>query len=163
MTPVRVVCQNTLNLALNTANRMWSVRHTGSIDAKLQEAQRTLKLSSQYMQSLKSEADELYKIKIAPKNFELFSDKLFPITAEMSSRKEEAQLLLREQLKQAWNMDDLGNIRGTGWGFMNAVSDMTTHKTPARKTDNYKENSFMYVIDAPTVLDQALKLVKAAA
>ena len=27
MTPVRVVCNNTLNLALNTAQRAWSVRH----------------------------------------------------------------------------------------------------------------------------------------
>ena len=31
MTPVRVVCNNTLNLALSTARRSWSVKHTGNI------------------------------------------------------------------------------------------------------------------------------------
>ena len=37
MTPIRVVCNNTLNIALNGAKRAWSVRHTGDIQAKLQE------------------------------------------------------------------------------------------------------------------------------
>ena len=35
MTPVRVVCQNTLNLALSTAKRSWSTNHTGDIQGKL--------------------------------------------------------------------------------------------------------------------------------
>ena len=37
MTPVRVVCNNTLNMALSTAKRTWSARHTGNIDNKLDE------------------------------------------------------------------------------------------------------------------------------
>ena len=31
MTPIRVVCQNTLNLALNTAKRSWTARHTENV------------------------------------------------------------------------------------------------------------------------------------
>ena len=34
MTPIRVVCNNTLNLALSNANRMWSTRHIGDIQTK---------------------------------------------------------------------------------------------------------------------------------
>lgn len=160
MTPVRVVCQNTLNMALKNAKRTWNVRHSGNIENKLAEAQHTLGLASQYMQNFALEAEELYNIKIAPKDFSLLADALFPITADMTRRKEEAQYLLQCQLKEAWDMDDLGNIRGTGWGFMNAVSDMTTHRPPARKTDNYKENMFIYTMDAPVILDQALKLLR---
>lgn len=37
LTPVRVVCSNTLNLALSTAKRSWSMIHTGDIKGKLQE------------------------------------------------------------------------------------------------------------------------------
>ena len=33
MTPVRVVCQNTLNLAFRTAKRTWTARHTSNIVA----------------------------------------------------------------------------------------------------------------------------------
>lgn len=163
MTPVRVVCQNTLNLALDSAKRSWNVRHTSSIDSKMGAARQTLGLANTYMDSIAKTAEDLYKIKIAPKDFEILSEQLFPITEEMSKRKEESQELLRAQLKRAWEMDDLGNIKGTGWGFMNAISDMSTHKPPARKTDNFQENAFMCVIDAPVILDQAMKLMKARA
>lgn len=161
MTPVRVVCQNTLNMALNSAKRTWNVRHSGNIESKLAEAQHTLGLARDYMDNFALEAEELYKIKVTPKDFEELASVMFPITADTTKRKEEAQELLRFQLKKAWEMDDLGNIRGTGWGFINAVSDMTTHRPPARKTDNYQENMFIYTIDAPIILDQALKLLKA--
>lgn len=163
MTPVRVVCQNTLNMALNNAKRTWNVRHSGNIENKLAEAQHTLGLARDYMDAFAKEAEDLYKIKVAPKDFKELTETMFPITDEMSRRKEESQYLLQCQLKEAWEMDDLGNIRGTGWGFMNAISDMATHRPPARKTENYQENMFMYTIDAPVLLDQALKLLKARA
>lgn len=159
MTPVRVVCQNTLNLALNSAKRSWNCRHTGNINNKMSVAAETLGLATEYMQSLSKSAEDLYSIKIASKDFHKLSQQLFPVTEMMSDRKKESQTLLRQQLQHAWDMDDLGNIRGTGWGFMNAVSDMATHKPPARKSDNYQENAFMYVLDAPAILDQAMKLM----
>lgn len=160
MTPVRVVCQNTLNMALKGAKRTWTVRHSGNINAKMEEAQQTLALAQDYMKKFAEEAEELYSIKVSPVQFDILKNTLFPITDEMSRRKEEAQYLLQCQLKEAWEMDDLGNIKGTGWGFMNAVSDMSTHRPPARKTANYQENMFIYTIDAPALLDQALKMVK---
>lgn len=42
MTPIRVVCNNTLNLALNTADRCWSIHHTGDIAAKLEDTPFTM-------------------------------------------------------------------------------------------------------------------------
>lgn len=160
MTPVRVVCQNTLNMALNGAKRTWTVRHSGNINAKMEEAQQTLGLAQDYMSKFAEEAEELYSIKVSPAQFKTLANNLFPMTDEMSRRKEEAQYLLQQQLTEAWNMDDLGNIRGTGWGFINAISDMSIHRPPARKTANYQENMFIYTIDAPMLLDKALKMVK---
>ncbi|MDE7478662.1 MAG: DUF932 domain-containing protein, partial [Lachnospiraceae bacterium] len=49
MTPVRVVCQNTLNMALSTAKRMWSTVHVGDLAAKMDEAHNTLLLAEKYM------------------------------------------------------------------------------------------------------------------
>jgi len=159
MTPVRVVCENTLNCALNGAKRMWNVRHTGNIAGKLDVARQTLGLATNYMASLNNQAELLTRVHIAPKDFQILTSQMFPITEEMTERKIDAQELLQSQLKQAWNMDDLGNIKGTGWGFINAVSDMSTHKEPLRKTENSQENSFMAILDAPLLLDLAMKLV----
>ena len=160
MTPIRVFCSNMINLAMRDSKRMWSVRHTGSINSKLHEAKRTMGLANDYMEHLKVEAETLAKIKVAPKQYEALASRLFPITEEMSQRKENSQILLREQLNAAWTMDDLGSIGGTGWGFVNAVSDMVTHKEPARKTENQRENAFMYHLDEPTILNNAYKMVK---
>ena len=42
MTPVRIVCENTLNLALSTARRYWATNHTGDIQGKINDAKYTL-------------------------------------------------------------------------------------------------------------------------
>ena len=63
-TGIRVVCNNTLNQALNNAKRTWSVRHTGSIESKLAEATETLNLANNYMAELKKECEELALKKI---------------------------------------------------------------------------------------------------
>ena len=55
VTPIRVVCNNTLNLALCTAQRSWSMIHTGNIKNKIQEAEDTLFMADQYMSELGKE------------------------------------------------------------------------------------------------------------
>ena len=46
MTPVRVVCQNTLNIALATARRTWSTVHVGDLARKMDDAHNTLEVGS---------------------------------------------------------------------------------------------------------------------
>jgi len=52
MTPIRVVCNNTLNLALGSAKRIWSMRHTENIRERMQEARDCLALADEYMSGL---------------------------------------------------------------------------------------------------------------
>lgn len=159
MTPIRVACQNMLNYAFKRASRMWSVRHTGSIVNKMAVAQQTLGLATEYMEALDDVAEEFAKIKVSNSSFMGFMDSMFPVDDNMTARKEESQLQLRAQLKHAWEMDDLGNIRDNAWGLLTAVSDMATHKPPLRFTDNYKENSFMGLLDDPKLMDNAFKII----
>lgn len=46
MTTIRVVCQNTLNLALHDAKRIWATVHTGDINSKLNEARKQYSLQN---------------------------------------------------------------------------------------------------------------------
>lgn len=59
ITPVRVVCNNTLNLALSTAKRSFSIIHTGDIQDKIQEAKDTLFMAEEYMDCLGTEFERL--------------------------------------------------------------------------------------------------------
>lgn len=160
MTPIRVACNNMINLALSRSTRVWSLRHTTSISGKLHEAQLTMFNNNRYMEELQIEAEELAAIKISPARLELLINTLIPITSDMGARKETTQVELRETLHQAWNMDDLGNIRGTGWGFINAVSDMVTHRQASRSNP---ENMFLRNVDEPILLNDAYKLLRSVA
>ena len=57
LTPIRVMCQNMLKLALRDAKRCWSTHHTGNIEAKMQQARQTLFQAEQYMGALGRETD----------------------------------------------------------------------------------------------------------
>ena len=54
MTPVRVVCQNTLNLALGTAKRIWTARHTENVLLRVQDARETLGRNLEIKQKIES-------------------------------------------------------------------------------------------------------------
>ena len=67
LTPIRVVCNNTLNLALRTAKRSWSMIHTGDISGKIEEAKNTLFLADEYMSALGKEFENLRGIRLSEK------------------------------------------------------------------------------------------------
>lgn len=79
LTPIRVVCQNTLNLALSTAKRSWSMIHTGNIQGKIQEARDTLFLAEKYMDSLGKEFESLRKKKLSDRQVQEYIEILLPI------------------------------------------------------------------------------------
>jgi hypothetical protein len=62
MTPIRIVYQNTLNLALNNAKRIWTTIHTENIKSKLEEAKKILLQAELYMDKLGAEVDRLQRI-----------------------------------------------------------------------------------------------------
>ncbi|MBE6035157.1 MAG: DUF945 domain-containing protein [Clostridiales bacterium] len=67
MTPIRVVCQNTLNLALDNAKRIWSTIHMGDMGNKLEEARNTLLMADRYMMALQDRSENLSLIKLTDK------------------------------------------------------------------------------------------------
>ena len=71
MTPVRVVCQNTLNLALKGASRVWSARHTENVMSRMDEARETLQLANAYMSQLGRSINELQAKKLTDKKVSL--------------------------------------------------------------------------------------------
>lgn len=161
MTPVRVVCNNTLNLALNTAKRVWSANHTVNINTKLNEATKTLLLAEYYMNSLNKTAEELAKIRMTDSKVISFIEELLPIQDNASKTHENNINILRNDLLMRYmEAPDLKCLPKDGWRFINAVSDFGTHVKPLRKTENYKENLFSKTIDGIVITDKAYEMVK---
>ena len=163
LTPIRVVCNNTLNLALRTAKRSWSMIHTGDISGKIEEAKNTLLLADEYMTALGQEFEDLRKIKLSEKQVLDYIKILLPMEENYSLLQKRGVEKLRADLKMRYfDAPDLKGVGNNGYRFVNAVSDFATHSTPRRKTANYKENIFARTADGNPMIDRAYQLVKAA-
>ena len=163
LTPIRVVCNNTLNLALRTAKRSWSMIHTGDISGKIEEAKNTLLLADEYMTALGQEFEDLRKIKLSEKQILDYIKILLPMEENYSLLQKRGVEKLRADMKMRYfDAPDLKDVGNNGYRFVNAVSDFATHSTPRRKTANYKENIFARTADGNPMIDRAYQLVKAA-
>ena len=163
LTPIRVVCNNTLNLALRTAKRSWSMIHTGDISGKIEEDKNTLLLADEYMTALGQEFENLRKIKLSEKQVLDYIKILLPMEENYSLLQKRGVEKLRADMKMRYfDAPDLKDVGNNGYRFVNAVSDFATHSTPRRKTANYKENIFARTADGNPMIDRAYQLVKAA-
>lgn len=126
ITPVRVVCQNTLTFALETARRVWTLYHRQNIEDKLADARRALNLTAQYMDQMVSFGNRAADQKISPATIEALADEL--LKPEEETEQSAKTLERRKSLfEKCYDAADLKPYRGTAWGILNAVSDYETH------------------------------------
>ena len=163
MTPIRVVCQNTLNLALSTAKRSWSTNHIGNIDGKLNDARFTLLYADAYMAELGKTIDDLNRRKLSDRQVYEYIDALFPISENATEAQKKNIIRLKEDVKMRfYDAPDLKHVGKNAYRFVNAVSDFATHARPLKERANYRENLFSRTVDGNPMIDRAYEMVKAA-
>ena len=182
ITPIRVVCQNTLNLALAQAERHWSCVHKGDIESKLDEARFTLSNAKMYMEALEEEFGELKLKTVSDAKVREMTDKLLEIEFNNlynKAIKSASVIDFKEHLRQKkfeekldrkrdeiltiyHEKPDLVGTEKSAFRFVNAVSDYATHTTDHKNTKNYQENLFMRTIDGHSLIDTAHKIALAA-
>lgn len=160
LTSVRVVCNNTLQLALSTAPRLWTMRHCGSIDEKKFEIANALMLTTKYLHERDTLAETMALTKI---NFEDFVAKLYPVKDNATERAKSMAESKRQLVTDIYNKrDDLGNFRGTAWGAYQAVSDAISNYKPLRLTKKYNETRMADFMDGNAELEKAQIILMAA-
>lgn len=153
-TPIRVVCSNTLNLALSKAKRTWSTKHVGNLQSKLEEARETLNLAKAYMTNLAETADILANTKVSEEEVRDVLNEIYPTKTEDTDRRKQNIEDMKDQFMVCYFAPDILKFKNTAWGAVQAASDFTTHVAPKRATANYKEKNFGKVLDGNVILDQ---------
>lgn len=163
LTPIRVVCNNTLNLALSTAKRSWSMVHTGDIRSKMQEARDTLFMAERYMDELGKEFEALRLKKLSDQKVMEYIEILLPVEDGSTPQQIKNIERLREDMKiRYFDAPDLQDTGKNAYRFINAVSDFATHAKPLRRTVNYKENLFARTAEGNPLIDRAYQMLCAA-
>ena len=164
MTPIRVVCQNTLNLALNSAKRVWTTKHTENVKSRIHEARETLHLAESYMAELGRGIDVLSKVRLTDRKVTEMMQEFFPDDTSLpaATRRNNRRMLV-DMKKRYFDAPDLAHVGKNGYRFINAVSDFATHAEPIRRTKNYDENLFLRAVEGDAMVNKAYKMVLAAA
>ena len=163
ISPIRVVCQNTLNLALSKASRFWSCKHMGKMEDKLAEATHTLGLANKYMDELKIKADQYAHTKADNDKVKQVIAELFPINDDDSDRHKANMTKARNDFMVCYWMPDIRKFHGTEWAILNAAADFADHTAPQRNTSTYQERNFERVIVGHPILDKVVEMMSVKA
>ena len=142
-TPVRVVCQNTLNVALNgSAQQGISIRHTGDIATKVSESQRALGLAVRYYDDLEDMVNRLARIPLRQRDLGEYFLRVMPDREESEShtRTENIRHAMLRNFEDGRG-NDLPGIRGTLWAAVNAVTEFIDHQRSTRGTRDVERRS----------------------
>lgn len=162
MTPIRVVCQNTLTLALSGAKRTWTTKHMGNMEQKMHEAQITLGLAKEYMDNLEEMADIMQQVKITDDDIKDFLNLAYPIPFGKTATERKianAEYMRANFMNLYKNIGDIKKFGSNGWYMYNATSDFISHMQSLRKTSSLEENRFIDLVNGNKILDIAQQFV----
>ena len=134
ITPVRVRCQNTLNLAMKQAKQSFKIRHTQTADGKILAAREALDLSVAYFDEFSKEAELLFNREITNAKFSQIINGIYPKPEQDKKgalKKWENKVVLLDELYH--NSKTNENIKGTAWGALNAFTERLDYFRTARK------------------------------
>jgi phage/plasmid-like protein (TIGR03299 family) len=165
VTPVRVVCQNTLNLAMGKGiKQKFNVRHTIKADERMRAEAEAWRVAHTYMDAFEAEAQSLYAQSVTDSQFFGLVDQMFPKPEDNIKGALTKWENNREKYAQAWQGKPNAGIKGTGWGALNAFTEANQW---GRKTQNTKNGAENFAaagagFDIPTnqFRNQALAAVK---
>lgn len=133
-TPVRVVCNNTLSLALSaTSKTHFSMPHLSVFDEKMYDrAIEALGLSEEHMSAFKRQAETLAKIKLK-------ANDTITLLARIFQPNDKPEEIISGKVKQGRKLKsileaidaapgaDMQTARGTAWGVLNGMTFLTSH------------------------------------
>lgn len=173
-TTVRVICENTLNMALNTGrknNMMITLKHTGSIQNRLESLVDAIEEFKNRTQTFQSKAESLARKSVSTEFVQAFWTQVYmnmfgdihgnPTTeAQLEANKQATSTMVK------WSNTFDSEVKHSGanlWTAMNAVTYWLDHQQIYRGT-NKNENRFVDILfgngakEKVAVMDHALSM-----
>ena len=123
ITPVRVVCQNTLAVAQGNMSSKVKIRHTKSMNGRMADAKKTLNLTANYLERFESTAKEMFE---TPLTDQEFWDIVNAVYEEPDADRKTAKTRWNNRtdaIMELWDGKTNETITGTAWGAFNALTE----------------------------------------
>jgi phage/plasmid-like protein (TIGR03299 family) len=143
-TAVRVVCQNTLNMALPDveARPHVKIKHTKNANVKVGDVQAAMSVSFKWAEEFERTANLLSNTEVTKRRFEDIVREAFPMSSADRAKgrnfsdQQYAMIGVRESSPTIGD-----DIRDTGWGALNAVSEFLEWGRGSRNTTGAEADS----------------------
>jgi phage/plasmid-like protein (TIGR03299 family) len=141
-TPIRVVCNNTLSMALSDkSQKSFRARHTTNILNKAVDARKVLGLADAYFENFMAGVEQLASAAFNDAQMKEFTYSLFALDPEKSiadqrkNKEYEADVVM--DLFKHGRGNDLVGVRNTKWAALNSVTEYIDHHAPSgRKSES---------------------------
>lgn len=168
-TPVRVVCQNTLSLALGEKDTFISVRHTGDIQKRVEAAFKALGIIERKYTEMQEFFNALASKPLFGENLTKVVEEIFPGQEgkDDSTRLTNIRKTVMERIESGKG-NALPGIRGTAWAAFNGVVEFLDHDRVVKgaKDDEREKTSRrmgnIWFGNIATVRERAAKVIRAA-
>lgn len=139
-TNVRVVCANTLAMAMGKNNGKFTARHTGDIKGRIEDARAALGMAVAYDEAFAAEMTALIEREVTNDEFHKIIESIYPRPDEDvkgAEKKWATKIDLIESIYrgQGDQGDTMSGITGTAYGVLNALTErLDYYRTP--RSDN---------------------------
>lgn len=131
-TPIRVVCQNTLNAALRNTDNEVRVQHLGDVQGKLEIAGKLMKMAGVYFDELQTVYNGFLRLPMKDGAVRKYATQVLSGSAEASfddlSKIGQRHVEKIEELHATGRGHDIKGVRGSLWGAYNAVTEFVDHE-----------------------------------
>lgn len=163
-TTVRVVCNNTLTIAVNGAVSAIKVPHNTRFDAQAVKQQLGIAVSQwdSFMYRLRTLAERKVKSHEAMAYFLRVLCEVDPNGSDLSNLTNERAMAKAQALYDGQGRGaELDSAKGTAWGLLNAVTEFVDHERRARSLEHRLDSAWFGqgALIKQRALDTALKLV----
>jgi len=137
-TPIRVVCQNTLSIALKQGEN-FKIKHTKDVKERLSQAIVMMGMINDRYTGIEQSFKKMSKINVTKPRLNEYLKAVFPDTSdELQLKGILKQRDLAAELFETGIGSDMKGVKGTLWGAYNTVTELVDHKnsrlSPEKKT-----------------------------
>lgn len=173
-TDVRVVCQNTVDMAIGQAknlkrvgdmkigDRQVRVRHTTKAGERIKQVRHILGIRDLQLEALAKQGEWLVEQEMSDAQFNGFLEKLMPIPEDADDPSPARTMIVKRQdalRGHYFDRDNLASIRGTRWGAYNAVVEYADYGRETKHADSQLKAQWGLTNSGRVLKDSAFELL----
>jgi phage/plasmid-like protein (TIGR03299 family) len=142
-TPVRVVCQNTVTMALAHGNAV-HVTHTPNLTERLRQGERLLGIANKRFRILENRFRAMLHVRMDSLRLDQYLSRVFPEPHDPKDERAQARMSHGRRWAEYFfshgNGNDLRSVVGTLWAAYNGVTEYVDHRVSAQHTPERRLN-----------------------